>query len=119
MKATTFERGYLVLLACILFFACISILHANADAVVLPAGTIIIGADSSSTLTEAQFLLTRDDMEAAANALADKRIDEKTIADLRLLSNDRAKQLANAHFWEVAIGVVSTVLGFVVGHYAK
>lgn len=115
-----FERWYLVALAVILFFACIGILRANADAVVLPVGTIIIASDGSSqTLVEAQFLLTRADMEAAANAMEDKRIDEKTIEDLRSLSNKQATQLSQETTWAVVIGVVATVGGFLLGRVAK
>ena len=115
-----FEHWYLVALAVILFFACIGILRANADAVVLPVGTIIIASDGSSqTLVEAQFLLTRADMEAAANAMEDKRIDEKTIEDLRSLSNKQATQLSQETTWAVVIGVVATVGGFLLGRVAK
>ena len=115
-----FEHWYLVALAVILFFACIGILRANADAVVLPVGTIIIASDGSSqTLVEAQFLLTRADMEVAANAMEDKRIDEKTIEDLRSLSNKQATQLSQETTWAVVIGVVATVGGFLLGRVAK
>ena len=96
-----------------------SVVIANSDAKVLPAGTVIYYPDGSmETLTAVGFLLTRPDMERATTAMANAAVDAKTIFDLQQLSNKQADELKNEWFWRIVAGTVGIVAGITFDHYA-
>jgi hypothetical protein len=91
----------------------------SADAVLLPAGTIITRPDGTvTTLTASGFLLDRADMNAAVKAMADLAIDEKEIAALHGTANSLQSRLDSQLFWKILIGGASAVAGGLLDHYA-
>lgn len=94
--------------------------YAFGEAQVLPQGTVITEPDGSSqTLDASHFLLDRTDMEQATLAIAAKPIDEKTIADLRTLSDKQAKDAADRGTVEIIGGLVIAVLAALLGHAVR
>ena len=111
------RRGATLLLILLLFFSAVCI---TAQATVLPSNTSISTPDGKTfVLTSDEFLLTRSAMEQATEALADKAIDEKTIADLKALANDLQKKLDNRFFIDLIIGGASALGGGLIGHSVK
>jgi hypothetical protein len=74
---------YRTIMAIVLFMV-LSTAGVTAEAIVLPAGTTIVFPDATPNIdiTEAQFLLTREDMEAAVLAQETVKIREDQISKL-------------------------------------
>jgi ABC-type phosphate/phosphonate transport system ATPase subunit len=81
-----------------------------AEAVVLDAGTVIFSPDmsSSTTLSEVHFLLDRQDMEQATQALENVKILTGQINQLEALSMKQASEIVSARFW-TGFFVVTTI----------
>ena len=113
------KRLTVLFLALMLFLTAVTS-ASFAQATVLPSNTSISTPDGKTfVLTSDEFLLTRQAMEQATEALADKAIDEKTIADLKALANGLQKKLDNRFFIDLVIGGASALGGGLIGHAVR
>jgi hypothetical protein len=86
-------------------------IHAGADATVLPVNTVIsIPGSLPTTLDDAEFLLTRADMEAAALALETVRIREEQIAKLNATIVETQREFRIMGVGLVVLPILSIVL---------
>ena len=77
-------KRHAIAIMAIALFMVLSTSGVTAEAIVLPAGVVILYPDATPNLdiSEAHFLLTREDMEAATLALETVKIREDQIAKL-------------------------------------
>lgn len=87
---------------------------------VLPAGTLISTPDGKViTLTADHFLFDRPAAEAAANALEGRKVDAKTILDLKTLSDGQQVKINNNSTWRTVIGIGAFALGVFVDEVVR
>ena len=118
MKLDAIDKAVIIVgLAVLLFLA--GVVLAQAEAKVLPVGTLVILPDGEHiTLDAVGFLLTRDDMEQATTALAQAPVDAKTILDLQTLSNQQEAALRQEWLWRGVSAAVGLLAGIAFDHYA-
>jgi chromosome segregation ATPase len=96
-------------------FLLAGVVIANSEAQVLAVGSTYTLADGTVvTVTDQRFVLDRNDMNAATEALKDRPVDAATILQLQTLSDGQQKTIDADGKWKTAISIVSFFLGVVV-----